>query len=253
MPVCRAARAKLDVCPFIAHAQLRDRTQHDFLEFNRYTGCFLKLLLDWWHWLVSFNVNLNGISAGEMACYHFHLRKKELCLEWWTLGNQERREKEELKKFSEEWKTATQIHETYRCWFPSSKSQNEVEGAFLLDVVVRKSAAILELLPCENQTLLIGWDACNATKERRRRRKRRKLPSQNTVKHVTSEQGEERSRRLSIALSLSFSSPSCMSLTFFVLNFWLDILYGIGVLHFKGNGLTREGLYENLHDDERVR
>jgi len=41
----------------------------------------------------------------------------------------------------------------------SSKSEDQVEGALLLDVVVRESSAILKLLSCEDESLLIWWDA----------------------------------------------------------------------------------------------
>ena len=40
----------------------------------------------------------------------------------------------------------------------TAETQHQVEGRLLLDVVVRKSAAILELLAGEDQTLLIGGD-----------------------------------------------------------------------------------------------
>ena len=41
------------------------------------------------------------------------------------------------------------------------RSRNVLEGVveYLLDVIVAKSAAILELLASENQTLLVGWNA----------------------------------------------------------------------------------------------
>jgi len=37
----------------------------------------------------------------------------------------------------------------------SSKSENQMQGAFLLDVVIRKSSSILELLSSKDQSLLI--------------------------------------------------------------------------------------------------
>ena len=40
----------------------------------------------------------------------------------------------------------------------ATKSEHQVEGGLLLNIVVRKSAAILELLAGEDQTLLIGRD-----------------------------------------------------------------------------------------------
>ena len=42
---------------------------------------------------------------------------------------------------------------------PASESKNEVQCAFLLDVVVAQSSTILQLFPGKNQPLLIGWDA----------------------------------------------------------------------------------------------
>ena len=41
----------------------------------------------------------------------------------------------------------------------SSESEHQVEGGFLLNVVVREGSAVLELLSSEDKSLLIGWDA----------------------------------------------------------------------------------------------
>merc|ERR1719445_2278827 len=41
----------------------------------------------------------------------------------------------------------------------TTESEDQVEGALLLDVVVGESPSILELLPSENQSLLVGWDS----------------------------------------------------------------------------------------------
>ena len=41
----------------------------------------------------------------------------------------------------------------------TAQTKNQVQRRLLLDVVIRKSAAILELLSSENQTLLIGRNA----------------------------------------------------------------------------------------------
>merc|ERR1712139_282261 len=40
----------------------------------------------------------------------------------------------------------------------TSESEHEMESGFLLDVVVGKGSAILELLTGEDKSLLIGWD-----------------------------------------------------------------------------------------------
>merc|ERR1712227_955122 len=41
----------------------------------------------------------------------------------------------------------------------SSQSQNKMESAFLLDVVIRKSSSVLELLSSEDQPLLVWGNA----------------------------------------------------------------------------------------------
>jgi len=76
----------------------------------------------------------------------------------------------------------------------SSQSENQVEGALLLDVVVGECASILQLLAGEDQPLLIWRDS------------------------------------------------------FLVLNLCLDILNGVGRLHLEGDGFPGEGLDEDLHD-----
>merc|ERR1719352_1269098 len=75
----------------------------------------------------------------------------------------------------------------------TTKSEDQVEGGLLLDVVVGESASVLELLASEDESLLIGRD------------------------------------------------------TFLVLDLSLDVLNGVGWFDFKGDGLTSEGLDEDLH------
>jgi len=41
----------------------------------------------------------------------------------------------------------------------TTEAEDEVESGLLLDVVVRESSAILELLAGEDETLLIGWNS----------------------------------------------------------------------------------------------
>uniref|UniRef100_A0A3B6MLY6 Uncharacterized protein n=2 Tax=Triticinae TaxID=1648030 RepID=A0A3B6MLY6_WHEAT len=41
----------------------------------------------------------------------------------------------------------------------TTEAEHQVKGGLLLDVVVRQSAAILELLTSKDQTLLVRWDA----------------------------------------------------------------------------------------------
>lgn len=49
------------------------------------------------------------------------------------------------------------VHDVGRL-LATTKSQHQVQSALLLNVVVRESATILQLLSCEDQSLLVGWD-----------------------------------------------------------------------------------------------
>ena len=75
----------------------------------------------------------------------------------------------------------------------SSQTQHQVEGGLLLDVVIRQGAAILKLLACKDQPLLIRWDAL------------------------------------------------------LVLNLGLDVVNGVASLHIQCDGLASQGLYKDLH------
>ena len=68
-----------------------------------------------------------------------------------------------------------------------------MKGGLLLDVVVRKSSAILELLTSEDKSLLVWWD------------------------------------------------------TLLVLDLGLDVLNGVSWLNIEGDGLSSQGLDEDLH------
>jgi len=80
----------------------------------------------------------------------------------------------------------------------STEAENEMKGALLLDIVIRKSPSILELFAGEDQTLLIGRDSL-------------------------------------LVLNLRFNIVNC-----------------IGRFHLKGDGLSCEGLYEDLHGYDGV-
>ena len=47
----------------------------------------------------------------------------------------------------------------WSCSLTATETKDKVKGALLLDVVIRKSAAVLELLASENETLLVRRDA----------------------------------------------------------------------------------------------
>ena len=75
----------------------------------------------------------------------------------------------------------------------TTEAQDKVEGGLLLDVIVSKGAAIVELLPCEDEALLVRRDA------------------------------------------------------FLVLDLSLDIVDGVRGLDLQGDSLAGEGLHEDLH------
>lgn len=113
----------------------------------------------------------------------------------------------------------------------TTQAEDEVKGRLLLDVVIRKSAAILELLAGEDQALLVRGNTllvwcgvslcrffCNF------------FPR---ASHLC-----DRGSRISVVLTLDLG---------------LDIVNGVGGLHLKGDSLTRKGLDEDLHLDEGLR
>ena len=91
----------------------------------------------------------------------------------------------------------------------------EVKSALLLDVVVRKSAPIFELLAGEDEALLVGRDTSA------------------TIRIVISHRDT--------ICSLDSDSP------LLVLNLSLHIVDRVGGLDLEGDGLAGKGLHEDLH------
>ena len=117
-------------------------------------------LLVWWDTLLVLDLCLdivNGIRAFHLQCYCFTCQS--------------------LNK---------NLHTTM-------EMKHQVEGGFLLDVIVCKGTTIFKLLASKNQPLLIWWD------------------------------------------------------TFFVLYFCLDIINGIRAFHLQGDGFSSQGLDKYLH------
>merc|ERR1712117_216067 len=144
-----------------------------------------------------------------------------------------------------------------------------MESGFLLDVVIRESAAIFELLSSEDKSLLIGWDSflvldlgldvLNGV--RRLDIKGDGLTSEGLDEdlHTTSESEDKMEGRFfldvvvgegSSILELLSSEDKSLLIgrnTFLVLDLGLDILDGVRWLDVEGDGLSSEGLYEDLH------
>ena len=92
----------------------------------------------------------------------------------------------------------------------STEAKYKVKGGLLLNVIIRKSATVFELLAREDKALLIG--------------------------------GNTRVDNLDLILNTIHSH-----LPFFVLDFGLNVVDGIGRLDFQSDGLARQCLYKDLH------
>ena len=151
----------------------------------------------------------------------------------------------------------------------TSESEDQVKGRFLLNIVVRKSSAILELLTSEDKSLLIWWDSlfildlgldvfngvCWFDI------KGDGLTSQGLDEdlHTTSESQDEMKSGFFLDVVIGESSSILKLLTgedesllvwwdtFFILDLGLDILNSICWLDIKGDGLSSESLDEDLH------
>merc|ERR1712165_244329 len=151
----------------------------------------------------------------------------------------------------------------------TTETQHQVECGFLLDVVVAQSAAILELLSSEDETLLIWWDSlfvlnlcldildgvrwlnleCDG------------LACEGLDKdlHTTTETQHqvECGFFLDVVIAQSATILELLSSkdetlliwwdTLLVLDFSFDILDGVRWLNLKGDGLACEGFHEDLH------
>ena len=151
---------------------------------------------------------------------------------------------------------------------PSTETEDQVESGFLLNVVIRERAAILELLTGENQTLLIRGNTFLVldlrldivNRVRRLDVKGDGLASQGLDKdlHTPAETQHQVKGRLFLdvivgqrATVLELFTGEDQSLliggnSFLVLNLGLDIVNGIRRLDVESDGFTRQGFHENL-------
>jgi len=151
----------------------------------------------------------------------------------------------------------------------TTKAENEMEGRLLLDVIVLEGATIFELLSSEDESLLIwgdaffvlnlglnGFDAVGLLNFKSDSLSGEGL---NEDLHSSSESEYEMEGRLLLDVvvlkgSSVFELLSCedeslliWGNTFLVLDLSLDSLNGVGLLNLKGDGLSGEGLDEDLH------
>ena len=151
----------------------------------------------------------------------------------------------------------------------TTKSENQVEGRLLLDVVVGKSPSVLELFPSEDKSLLIWWDTflvLNLSLDvlnciRSFHLESDGLSSERLDEnlHTTTKSKNQVEGRLflyvvvrkgaSIFQLLASKDESLLIWwdSFLVLNLSLDVLDCIGSFDLKCDGLASERLDENLH------
>merc|ERR1712024_428872 len=144
-----------------------------------------------------------------------------------------------------------------------------MESGLLLDVVVRKSAAILELLASEDQALLIGRDALlildlglhvvDGVAGLDLEGDGLASKSLHEDLHTTAETEDEMKGGLLLdvvvgegaaVLELLASEDETLPIrgdTLLVLDLGLDVVDGVGRLDLKSDGLAGEGLDEDLH------
>jgi len=152
---------------------------------------------------------------------------------------------------------------------PAAESEDQVKGALLLDVVIRKSPAILELLPGEDESLLVGRDpflvldlgldildgVTGLDLEGDG------LAGQSLDKdlHAATESEDQVKGALLLDVVVR-QSPTVLELlpgedqpllvgrnALFVLDLGLDVLNGVAGLNLEGDGLASQSLHEDLH------
>ena len=155
----------------------------------------------------------------------------------------------------------------------SSKSENQMEGALLLDVVVGQSSSVLELLASEDESLLIGWDSFLVLDlllhivdgVRALNLEGDGLPSEGLDKdlHSSSQSKDQVKGALllnvvvaegSAILELLSSEDESLLVwgnSFLVLDLLLDVVDGVGRFDFQGDSLASEGLDEDLHSSSQ--
>ena len=144
-----------------------------------------------------------------------------------------------------------------------------MEGRLLLDVVIRKSSAVLELLTSEDESLLVWWntflildlgfDVFNGVGWLDIEGDGLASESLDEDLHTTSESQDEMEGGLlldvvvgegSAVFELLSSEDESLLIrwdTFLVLDLGLDILDGISWLNIEGDGLSGKGLNKDLH------
>lgn len=125
----------------------------------------------------------------------------------------------------------------------TTKTEHQVEGRLLLNVVVRKRAAILELLSGEDETLLVRGDTW------KRQGNEGSAFGAHTA-HWWMECSIAKCSHNTCTFSQRMSLRNSIR-TFLILDLGLDLLDRVTRLDLEGDGLSRESLDEDLHPTEK--
>ena len=151
----------------------------------------------------------------------------------------------------------------------TTETENQVEGGFLLDVVVTKGAAIFKLLSSEDETLLVwrnaflvlnlGLHVVNGVAWLNLEGDGLASQGLHEDLHTTTETKNQVEGRLLLdvvvtkgaAILKLFSGEDETLLiwrdAFLVLNLGLHVVNGVARLNFKSNGLASQSLHKDLH------
>jgi len=144
-----------------------------------------------------------------------------------------------------------------------------MKGRFLLNVVIRKGPAVLELLPSENEALLIGrdpllvldlsLDIVNGVRRLHFQRDGLSSECLHEDLHSTTKAKDEVERRLFLDVVIG-ESPAILELfsgkdkslligrdAFFVLDLRFDVVDRVRRFNLEGNRLPSQGLDKDLH------
>jgi len=151
----------------------------------------------------------------------------------------------------------------------AAKTKDEMEGRLLLDVVVRKGPPVFELLPREDEALLIRRDTLlvldlrlhivNGVRGLHFQSDRLASQRLHEDLHTTTETKDQVEGGLLLDVIIR-KGPAILELlsgkdeallvrgdAFLVLDFALDVVDRVGGLHLEGDGLAGQGLDEDLH------
>jgi hypothetical protein len=157
----------------------------------------------------------------------------------------------------------------------TTKTENKMKGRLLLNIVVRKSAAVLKLLAGKDEALLIGWDTLlvlnlglhvvNGIRRLDLQGNGFARESLDEDLHATTQTKDEVEGALLLDVVVGEGTAILKLLAgkdqallvrgnaFFVLDLCLDVVDRVGGFNLEGDSLTRQGLDKDLHTTTKTK